>query len=644
MDFFQHQESARKRTRLLVIYYALAVACIIAAVYLVLAIGLMISEAAEETPAQIGLWQPWLVLWTALGVGGVIVLGTAYKVSSLAGGGKSVAQMMGGRLVAADTRDAAERRLLNIVEEMAIASGIPVPPVYIIDEAGINAFAAGFNTSDAVIGVTRGCMETLNRDELQGVIAHEFSHILNGDMRMNIRLIGVLFGILMLAMVGTWIMRIAFYSGMGRRRTTRSSGKGGGGQIAILVFGLLLMVIGFIGVFFGRLIKSAISRQREFLSDASAVQFTRNPAGIGSALKKIAQKTSQIDSIHAEEASHMFFANGLKSSMSGLLATHPPIQERIRRIDAGLLQGEKAPARPSKKAAPAAQQAAGVSGFAAGAAVAAAHVTDRVGTLDAQGLDYAARMVRSIPEPLRNSARTSHGARAIVYCLLLSREKDAAERQRAYLQENLREPTRGAVRETLRMIGDLPVAARMPLVELALAALQQMERDEYISFKKTVEYLIRADKKVSIFEFALSRNLIRHLAPVYGKPERIPVRYHSIKPLLPRCLPLIALLARYGNEDDPGQAERDFAAGVEELGCDPASTPMPATDGDPVQTFAEALKELRKASGGVKRRLVSASVAAVLGNRKVTVEEAELLRAVSDSLDCPLPPLEVSGG
>lgn len=637
MDFFEYQEEARKRTRLLVFYYAMAVVLIIAAVYLALVFGVTYREAGRHPPS---LWHPSLLLWTTVFVGGVIGIGTAFKVSSLASGGKSVARMMGGQLVAAETTEPDERRLLNIVEEMAIASGVPVPPVYLIDEAGINAFAAGFNPSDAVIGVTRGCLEHLDRDELQGVIAHEFSHILNGDMRLNIRLIGVLFGILLLTVIGTWLTRIAFYSGMTRHRTSRGGGKEGGARLAMMLFGVLLIAAGSIGVFFGRLIKSAISRQREFLSDASAVQFTRNPAGIGGALKKIGRLSSRLESFHAEEASHMFFANGVKSAFGGLLSTHPPIDERIRRIDPSLLRDGMTSSQPPRPA-PAADAAA--SGFTAGVAVTdPADITSRIGTLDARGLDYASRIIAAIPEQLRMEARTSHGARAIVYCLLLSREKGAAEKQMAYMQQNLPKPTLKSVGVISRQIGDVPAAARLPLVELALPALQQLERVEYLQLKKIVKSLILTDSKVSIFELALSRNLVRHLEPVYGKPEKMPVTYRSIRPLLPQCLPLIAMLGRYGNEDNPQQAILDYTAGIEQLGCDPAATPMPETSGDPVETFAKALKVLQQADGKVKKKLVNACVAAVLGNRKVTVNEAELLRAVADSLDCPLPPIVVS--
>ncbi len=649
MDFFEYQADAKKRTKLLVFYYAMAVILIIASVYVIMAIALGYAETDPQTPFDSSLlWRPELLFWTALLVGGIIGLGSLFKIHSLSGGGKSVASMLGGRPISADTNNPAERRLLNIVEEMAIASGVPVPPVYVLDQEGINAFAAGFKPSDAVIGVTRGCLDKLNRDELQGVIAHEFSHIINGDMRLNIRLIGVLFGILLITVVGQVLMRIGLYSGLGgggRRRSSRSSGKGNGLPIALMLMGLLLIIVGSIGVFFGRLIKSAVSRQREFLADASAVQFTRNPEGIAGALKKIGGFSSRIDSVHAEEASHMFFANSLKSSMSGLLATHPPLRERIRRLEPG---SAPAPGRARTASVPAPAVASGavagldngaVSGLAAHEATSPEQVSSSIGAMQAENLSYAAKMIESIPQSLRAVVRTPQGARAVIYCLLLSREKDALVKQQDWLRQRLSEAACISLWKICRQVDSLPAAARMPMVDLTFTALQQQSQDEYRQFKETVQFLISADQKVGVFEFALSRSLLRNLEPVFGRPEKLATVYHGIQRLRPHCLPLLALLARYGNEDDPQQAAADFAAGVKQLGADSEITPMPDTAQDPVKTFDAALKVLRQASDKVKRQIVNACVAAVVGNHSVTVEESELLRAVVDSLDCPMPPL-----
>lgn len=303
MDFFERQEKAHRNTKLLVVYFVIGVALLIAAVYVA---SLLIFAGAgsrhnyyngEQIP--FALWNPKLFFAVAIGTLAVVAIGSISKTAELAQGGSAVAEMLGGRLVNSNTIDPDERKLLNVVEEMALASGIPVPQVYVLDqEPGINAFAAGHSTSDAVVTVTRGCMKLLTRDELQGVIGHEFSHILNGDMRLNIRLMGTIFGILCLAVIGRVLLQMR--SGSSRDRNP------------LPLLGLVLLAFGWIGVIFGRLIQAAVSRQREFLADASSVQFTRNPAGITGALKKIGGLSygSKLQAAHADEASHMFFGTG----------------------------------------------------------------------------------------------------------------------------------------------------------------------------------------------------------------------------------------------------------------------------------------------------------------------------------------------
>jgi Zn-dependent protease with chaperone function len=331
-DFFERQDIARRNTTRLVILFALAVLTLIVSIDLLLAgvLGYLgrnpdtgaINWALAADPQVLSL----SIIGTLLVAGG----GSLFKIAQLRGGGQVVAEQLGGRLLNPDSTVPSEQQLLNVVQEMALASGAPTPPVYLMDnEAGINAFAAGFTPSDAVIGVTRGAAEAFTRDELQGVIAHEFSHILNGDMRLNIRLIGLLHGILIIGMLGYFVLRMAAFSGVGRSRSRENSS-----PLPMLALGAGLMAVGFFGMLFGNLIKAAVSRQREFLADASAVQFTRNPGGIAGALRRIGGATtgSGIESPNAPEASHMFF--GLATSgFSGLFATHPPLAERIRRID-----------------------------------------------------------------------------------------------------------------------------------------------------------------------------------------------------------------------------------------------------------------------------------------------------------------------
>ena len=323
MDFFANQDKARKHTKVLVVYFVIAVACIIASVYLaslVIFYGAQSQQQNGDSIPALVLWKPKLFLYAMLGTLGVVIVGSLYKTAELAKGGSAVAESLGGRLLAPNSTNPDERKLRNVIEEMAIASGVPVPKIYVLDEdEGINAFAAGHAPGDAAIGVTRGCMTLLNRDELQGVIGHEFSHLLNGDMRLNLRVMGVIFGILCLAVIG----RILLYS---RSRRDKNP---------LMLLGLALIIIGAIGTFFGRLIQAAISRQREFLADASSVQFTRNPAGLSGALQKIGDVGSRVESPHAGEASHMFFENAMGKAFLGVMATHPPLEERIRAIDPG---------------------------------------------------------------------------------------------------------------------------------------------------------------------------------------------------------------------------------------------------------------------------------------------------------------------
>lgn len=343
MNFQEQQDRARRETGRLVIYFIGAVLGLILSLYLVAT--LVFTGGSMEGPIW---WNPELLLFVAAATGLVVGLGSGFKIMQLSsGGGAAVAESLGGRRIDPRSTNLEERRILNVVEEMAIASGVPVPPVYLLEEAGINAFAAGKSPEEAVIGVTRGCIQAMNRDQLQGVMAHEFSHILNGDMMINLRLMGILHGILLISIIGQMMLRGGVYSSAfsGGRRD-----RGGGNKGAVILMALAMLVLGWLGVIFGNLIKAAVSRQREYLADASAVQFTRNPDGIAGALKVIAahHKGSDLDNPHASEASHMLFSRGGHSLFTDLFATHPPIEERIRRIDPhwdGQLPGRRKPKR-----------------------------------------------------------------------------------------------------------------------------------------------------------------------------------------------------------------------------------------------------------------------------------------------------------
>ena len=677
MNFFEHQEEARRSTRRLVFLFALAVVMIVLSVYL--AVALVLTWANKETELDVGVWNLPVFLGIAAVTLSVIAAGTLYKIAALRGGGPAVGRLLGGRPVQPNTRDLKERRLLNVVEEMALASGTAVPSVYVLDkENGINAFAAGFAPGDTVIGVTRGCLDLLSRDELQGVIAHEFSHALNGDMRLNLRLMGLLHGILVIAMIGYWILRTT------GGRSSGSSKKGGGGQIAML--GLAFLAIGGIGVFFGRLIKSAVSRQREFLGDASAVQFTRNPASIAGALKKIGGlgAGSRITNSHAEEASHLFFGNGMGPSfiaaLDGLMATHPPLKDRIKRVDPhfdGVLpdvdpdatagreleaaEGEArggfvpsfAPAAPAPPAAPAAPAASAAPAAppiatarkaappparpAASIEISPSRIAETVGTLDEAHLAHAASFLAKLPPAVRDAVREPPGACAVILGLLLDRDPAVRRAQMDALRAGV-DPAVYA--ETVRLspaVEQCPVEGRLPLVDLALPALRRLSEPQHRVFRATLERLIGADAKLSLFEFTLQRVLLRHLVPHFHPAPPPAVAYGSLRAVSRQASLLLSILAHAG-QAQPERAAQAFAAGARHLADTRAVATLLPFEQCGLADLDRALAELAKTSPAMKRKLIEAAAAAIAFDHRVTIQEGELLRAVADSLDCPMPP------
>jgi Zn-dependent protease with chaperone function len=642
MDFFAHQERARRHTGWLVVLFLGAVIGTIAAVNA--ATVLAISLAAKGQPVA---WLPVCAFATVV-TAAIILVAMAVKSSMLrSGGGAGVAESLGGRLVAANASDPDERRLLNVVEEMAIASGTPVPPVYLLDEEeGINAFAAGFTVEDAVIGVTRGCVQRLSRDELQGVVAHEFSHILNGDMRLNLRLMGLLFGILVLAVIGRTVLSL-----FGNRRGVRvrvggnNKGKGGGGAIllAIILLGVLLFLIGSLGVFFGRLIQAAVSRQREYLADAAAVQFTRNPQGIAGALTKIlrASQEGRVEAPNAAEASHLFFANALKASWFGALATHPPLPERIRRIDPAF-DGN---ARRETAGEVRERVAAGHEGrwlepppLPAAFALAPEAVVERVGAPATAHLEQAHALHEAVPAPLLAAARETFGARAVVLGLLLGKQALLRLQQLDLVERTVEPALYRELAALLPALAALPDALRLPLLDLAMPALRRLSATQYAAFRTAVDAVARADQEIDLFEYMLQRHLVHTLDPLYG---RLPPKVGSRLPLsglAAECNSLLSALVSAGGTDE-ATANLAFDGGVIRLNLPDQLFAWRRDEHVPLAAVDAALQRLRGIQNMHKRRLLAACAAVVTRDGKVTQAEAELLRAVAVTLDCPLPPL-----
>lgn len=645
MDFFQHQDRARRNTSLLVGYFILAVALIIAAVYAVF-VGLFLWLGAEQqwpgawAAAARRLWHPDLFLGVSGGTLGIVVLGTLYKVASLARGGEAVARMLDAQPVGAQTGDPSERKLLNVVEEMAIASGTPVPRVFVLNDDAINAFAAGFSTRDAIIGVTRGCIRKLTRDELQGVIGHEFSHILNGDMRLNIRLIGILHGILVIGIIGYWLFRVA------ARSSSRVSRKKGGNTLPFILLGLGVMAVGYIGVFFGRLIQSAVSRQREFLADASAVQFTRNPAGIASALKKIAGLGSRLDHPRAQEACHLFFANGLHAAFFNLMATHPPLPERIRRLDPSFdgntparlaeVGPEPETATPAlSRLAPSVAPTPLTAKPAIPLRLRRDTVLASVGRPQPEHLAYAAALLAGLPDTVKTAAHDVSGAQALLFGLLLAPEAEARDQQLRWLAMRLPADQYRATLDLSAALGALPLAAHLPLVDMALGALRELPATAYPLLKDALQTLAEADARITLFEYMLLRLVVRQLDP---KRRRAESMRHSVwKPIIGQAVTVLSTLAYYGRPDAAG-AQQAFAAGVARLGAHgPLTLAPPAQCG--LQQVDDALRHLADAFPILKKQFLDACLACIAADNRTTQTEAELLRAIAAELACPIPPI-----
>lgn len=669
MDFFEAQARAKRRTNRLVVLFVLAVLGTIGASYVAAVLIVGQTGAHEHSyyysdEAPLLFWDPTIFTAVAAATVAVVGLASLYKWSQMRHGGSAVAELVGGRRVDPHTTNLHERRLLNVVEEMAIASGTPVPAVYVLDqEPGLNAFAAGLTTSDAVVAVTRGTLEKLTRDELQGVVAHEFSHIVNGDMRLNVKLTAIVFGILVIGLIGRGILE-----GLGRGRVRSSGGgKKGGGLAVILAIGVALLIIGYVGYFFGRLIQAAVSRQREFLADASAVQFTRNPGGITGALKKIGGYAlgSTLTDKHASEIGHFFFAQGFRSFFGGLWATHPPLDERIRAVD---------PRWDGKLFEPpevvdVARESFSSAGFAGRSAASAdtrgptardpftrevvregepaaparvpftpAAVTASIGALTEDHFRQARALLDTVPPGLREATRAPATAIPLVYGLLISGAPANRERQLVLIAQHSGAADRTATQTLLPLLADLADAVKLPLFQLCLPALRTLDAATLDRFVTTLDELVHSDAEVTAFEFALQKMLLRQLSLARASTPRTPTQFHSFQPLADDIAFVLSALARAG-ANEPGRVSLAFAAGVGQLPLIASRLALATADACSLEKLDTALDRLASAALPIKQRVLTAAAQVIGADRLVTPREADLYRAIAAAIDCPVPVL-----
>lgn len=663
MDFFGHQDQARKRTKQLILLFVLALLTLIFLTNLLVAGFLwgnpeIFPGLANETirdPSLLDIfhymsWRSWLTI-SAI-VCSFVGLAYLYKVIKLSGGGASIAETLGGRLIQPDSDDFYEKRLLNIVEEMAIASGMPVPQVYLLDdEIGINAFAAGFQPSDAVIGVTKGCLTKLSRLQLQGVIGHEFSHILNGDMRLNMRLIAILFGILCIGLLGRMILDIGARHSLasGTRAKTSmlssSSNKKEGG-VPLFFIGLGLMILGYSGVFFGKLIQAAVSRQREFLADASAVQFTRDPQAIAEALKVIGYGGvgSAIGHSRREEFSHAFFGNAIYNQFSsyfGFLSTHPKLEERIRRVDKQW-DGEWVAPQTLKQAYDESPQLAPkdkvrpeelLTGLAAAMSVAIDYpnsdnaVNKSPAQVDTEVLDVEVALTAAAHEPLT--------ARALCYALLLAPDTSLVhEQQLDLIKHYCAESLLHSVNQLLPLVNLLDESKRLPIIEKAIPALKQLSTEKYVEFKQLLIKLVQADGKIDLFEWCLYRMILQYLNPTFNKAKAIKIKHGNAQSISHEIETILSFVANHGHDSLEGAME-SFAVAASSAGFEGIQL-QPRTAS--FKQFNIALDTLTQAYPHVKGRVMKALAAGIRING-VASSERELVQTIAAILECPTPDL-----
>ena len=650
MDFYSRQAAARGQSRWLVFSFIVALLAVALALDFVL-FTFIASRNSYYGFNALGYAaaNPGEVVFCTLAVMGVLGIASLYKSMELRGGGGVVARSLGGVLVTADTTDFKRKRLLNVIEEMAIASGVPMPEVYVLEqEPGINAFAAGHTPANAAVTVTQGALDRLSRDELQGVIGHEFSHILNGDMRLNIQLMGWVFGLFVIGLIGRLILQ---FSPRGSDRRDSNA--------AFLALGFAIMVLGYVGLLAGRILQAAVSRQRERLADASGVQFTRNPQGLKGALVKIAALPdgSALVAADAEQAAHMFFAEGL----SRVFATHPPILERIRELDPhfDMRELERAAAEPDQQpsaaevaglAAAQAPSAAARSQFAGGGGLGgfgqisrsgagvgiaqAARAVAQVGQPDTAHIEHAQAVRLALPPGARELTESPGGAQALVVALLISADPAVRERQLESLAKSANAATVEVIQRVIPIAQALNPMLRLPILQRAFPALRRSTVPQRKALVKLVNDLIHADARVDVFEFCLAMLLETLL-----NDELSASRPHgklTLEDEAGEISLLFATLAQIGAQDEQA-ARAAYEVGISTVL--PMRRPPFVAAPDWQQKLSAAFPRLGQLHPFAKKAVIEGLVKTVANDEMLMDEEAELLRTVCAVLHCPLPPM-----
>ncbi|GAA3932085.1 M48 family metallopeptidase [Litoribacillus peritrichatus] len=665
MDFFEHQAKATRTSKFLVLNYCIAL--------MILTVGFnfagLITWTFLTQPEYQGSFKQLIQLWLESRYSWQVTLATVIFVGSVSlatwftmrqGGGK-IAKMMGGRIIPANTHNKDEKRLLNVVEEMALASGLPVPELYVMDnEHGLNAFAAGYSPNEAAICVTRGLILSLNRDEIQGVIAHEFSHILNGDMRMNVKLMSILSGLIAVGQLGRWLIESGFHSGHDSK----------GGNILFILIGILIWALGSLGVLCSRIIKAAISRQREFLADASAVQFTRQTYGIASALYKISTHRygSNLISRHAEDLSHMCIGQTMNIRFANALASHPPIEDRITRIEPHFItkasissaqqrkeqfeaqQTQNTAALPSVSAStdtvsnitapgsptPEIQQPSGaitseemIEFVSPQQEASINHAIDSIGITDDHSVTAAKEVLSSLNPSILAALHQPDYAQYIVL-LLLAHANSQPKQAKKLITEGFFPAHKVILNHYDLMLAEAIEQPIFPVLQLGISSLKSLSGTEKKQLLSYAKKLIASDKDIAPNELFIYLVLFRHLNTKAGRAQTI--KFHSVTPLLNDIQKLFSFLAEFTNEHNQDPA---FDLAVRQFSHEPLVRLPPQTINH--NELATAIFKIEHLAPMLKRNVLRAIFDLFSHDEVITNEEVDWIRMLADCWDCPVP-------
>ena len=649
MNFFSAQDRARKYTFYLRIMFMIAIAAVVAFANYVTYLWVYhheLNKISFRLAELTKVYDPQLTIVISSIIIGFVTIASFVRLMTLNEGGRVIAEAMGGQLIPRSSNNPEHQKILNIVDEMAIASGISVPPVYVLDELGINAFAAGWKPSNSVIGITNGALKQLNRDELQGVIAHEFSHIFNGDMRLNLSLIAHLYGIVLIGETGKLLLRMGFhldYQSGYRYRSNHSSRV----IFPVIALGLSLYIVGGIGLLIGSWVKAMISRQREFLADASAVQYTRNNEGIANALKKIGGIKYHAHILHeqADIYSHGYFSQSANHSFMGLFDTHPPLEKRIQRIQPrwnGQYIKPKISKPRNEKVKPLKEEKKErfkQTVISAVGTQAAFNSIQHAGEVSNQTISIAKNWLNNAPDFIKLYAKSSPDAEWLIYALLIDKDNEIQQKQWAILQQELSEKHLKVTKWLSKNIQQLEHHYDSLVVELSMPALRQMSKNQYEVFKQTLTALIKADNKIDLSEWCIHYVITYQLDTFFNIKQKAAMSFYLIGAAKQPIETMLSLLV-YIEHGDTEAAKQSFKVGVKSIG----TTAFNIIDKKQINLtiLNTAMSGLQQLKTPLKQKLLTAAVNCIAHNQRVKRQSFELLRTIANGIEVPLPPVYVA--